>query len=228
MVRKIEQTDCHLGDKLKALRHDRGFNIKQASEATHLHAGAISAFEKGDYNKLPEGIYAKQFLRTYVRFLGGDEKYFLECFETERGTCDFIDPLLLPRQKARRSLFIVTPRILKSAGICLTLSLILAYLGFEIREILIPPQIEILNPGDGYSTDQAIISIKGRVFERADVLVNGEKVLLDKEGVFTSDIDLERGLNLITVEAKKRYSKVSIVHRRIILENENYDKLTKY
>jgi len=107
-------------------------------------------------------------------------------------------------------------------------SLILVYLGFEVREILVPPQIEILNPGDGFSTDQAIVSITGRVFERADVLINGEKVLLDKNGTFIADIDLEQGMNLITIEAKKRYSKISTVHRRIILENEISDKLTKY
>lgn len=218
MVRKIDHAKATFGQKLKALRHDRGLNVEQVAEATRIHPRIILALEADDFGHLPEPIYTRNFLRNYVRYLGGDENYFLQCFEDARGTCDLVDPMLLPREKVRRARFLVTPRIFKFAALGVVGCLILGYLGFEVRRILIPPMIEIVSPTDGLTTDSAMVTVKGKVFEQAEVLVNGEKILLNKDGTFSADVDLDRGLNLITVEAKKRYSQKSSVFRRVVLE----------
>lgn len=219
VVRKIEQAGASFGNKLKALRHDRGLNVTQLSEATHVHENVIRAFEADAFNALPEPIYARNFLRSLVRYLNGDERYFLQCFEDAHGTCDLVDPLLLPRQKVRRARFLVTPRIFRFAALGIAASLVLVYLGVEVHRILIPPTIEIAAPTDGLTTNSAIVTVTGRVFEQAEVEVNGEKILLNKDGSFAADVDLDRGLNLITVSAKKRYSQTSSVYRRVVLEN---------
>jgi cytoskeletal protein RodZ len=217
-IRRIEQSGTTLGEKLRALRHDRTYNIEQVATATHLHPSIIEALESNDYCQLPQGIYSRQFLRTYIRFLGGDEQYFLECFEAERGSCDFVDPMLVPRQKVRRARFIVTPRILKFLSLSAAMALVLVYLGFQVHAIITPPTIEIISPTDGLSTDSAIVSVRGRVFEESQVSVNGESILLNKDGTFMAEVDLRRGLNLITVEAKKRYSNTSTEYLRVVLD----------
>ncbi len=227
MVRKVKHASASLGQKLKALRHDRGLNVEQLASATHIHPRIILAFEADDFARLPEPIYSRSFLKTYVRYLGGDEKYFSQCFEDARGTCDLVDPMLLPRQKVRRARFLVTPRIFRSVAVGVVACLILTYLGFEVRRIVIPPTIEILGPVDGETTDSAIVTVTGKVFEQAEVMVNGEKILTDKNGTFVADVDLDRGLNLITVEAKKRYSQKSTVYRRVVLEDADNVALTK-
>lgn len=220
-VRKIEQAGASFGQKLKALRRDRGMNVAQVASATYIHPQIISALEADQFHKLPEPIYTRNFLRNYVRYLGGDEHYFLQCFEDVRGTCDLVDPMLLPREKIRRTRFLVTPRIFKSILLVGAACLVLAYLGFEVRRILIPPMIEIAAPTDGLTTDSAMVTVKGKVFERAEVIVNGKKILTNKDGTFAADVDLDRGLNLITVSSKKRYSQTSTVYRRVVLDNQN-------
>lgn len=217
-LRKVEQTGIGLGAKLKALRRDRGFNYEQAAQATRIPKAIIKALERNDFNALPASIYARRFLRTYVRFLGGDEEYFLECFNAERGTCDLIDPLLLPRRRARRALFLVTPRIFKAVSISASILIIFGYLGWEFYRIITPPTIEINSPLDGLATDRATIEVAGRVFEEAEVTVNGTPILLDRDGSFSVLVDLEFGLNLISIEAKKRYSQSSRVDRRVVFE----------
>lgn len=221
MIRKIEHAGASFGQKLKALRRDRGMNVAQAAEATYIHPRIISAMEADQFHKLPEPIYTRNFLRNYVRYLGGDEHYFLQCFEDAHGTCDLVDPMLLPREKVRRAHFLVTPRIIKSVLLAGVACLVLVYLGFEVRRILIPPVIEIASPTDGLTTGSAMITVTGKVFEQAEVIVNGEKILINKDGTFAADVDLDRGLNLITVEAKKRYSKTSTVYRRVVLDSQN-------
>ncbi len=219
MVRKIDQAGGSFGQKLKALRHDRGLNVELVAEATHIHPRIIKALEADNFSHLPEPIYTRNFLRNYVRYLGGDEKYFVECFDDARGTCDLVDPMLLPREKVRRARFLVTPRIFRFAALGVIGCLILGYLGFQVRRILIAPQIEISTPTDGLTTNSAMVTVKGKVFEQAEVMVNGQKILLSKDGTFSTDVDLDRGLNLITVEAKKRYSQTSTAFRRVVLDN---------
>lgn len=219
VVRKIEQAGASFGKKLKALRHDRGLNISQLSVATHVHENVIRAFEADAFHALPEPIYARNFLRTYVRYLGGDERYFLQGFEDARGTCDLVDPSLLPRQKVRRARFLVTPRIFRFLAVGLVATLVLVYLGVEVRRILIAPSIALTTPIDGLTTTFPLVVVSGNVFEQADVQINGEKILLNRDGSFSTNVDLNRGLNLISVSAKKRYSKTSTVYRRVFLED---------
>lgn len=217
-LRKIDGADASFGAKLKALRRDRGLNYDQAAEATRLPRRVLEAFEGDNFCLLPDSVYARRFLKTYVRFLGGDEAYFLDCFDHARGTCDFVDPLLLPRKKVRLVWFLVTPRIFRYAALGCVALLIFAYLGFEVKSIVTPPTIELVSPLDGSATDRATIEVAGRVFEEVEVLVDGEQILLNQDGTFVAEIDLERGLNLITIEAKKRYSRSSTVFRRVIFE----------
>lgn len=225
MLRKIEQTGVSFGAKLRALRRDRGLNYDQTAEATRLPRRIIEAFERDDFSALPESVYARHFLKTYVRFLAGDEAYFLDCFDQARGTCDFVDPLLLPRRMVRRAWFLVTPRIFRYVGFSAVALLIFGYLGFEVKRIVTPPSVEITMPYDGLATDDATVKVAGRVFEEAEVTIDGEQILLNQDGTFVAEVDLERGLNLITVEAKKRYSKTSRIDRRVVFE-EKFDDLS--
>jgi len=220
-LRKIDSAGASFGAKLKALRRDRGFNYDQAAQATRLGRGVIEAFEHDEFCLLPDSVYARRFLKTYVRFLGGDEAYFLDCFDHARGTCDFVDPLLLPRKKVRRAWFLVTPRIFRFVGLgCVALA-ILGYLGFEVKSIVTPPGIELATPNDGYATDKATIQVQGRVFEEVEVYVDGKQILLNQDGTFLAQVDLERGMNLISIEAKKRYSRSSTLYRRVIFEKSD-------
>ena len=71
-----------------------------------------------------------------------------------------------------------------------------------------------------------MVEVAGRVFEEAEVYIDGEQILLNQDGTFVAQVDLERGLNLITVEAKKRYSRTSRVDRRVVFEEKTDDLST--
>lgn len=218
-IRKIEHAGSTCGEKLKALRKERGKAIAEVAQSTRLHTNIIRAFEKDQYGKLPESIYARQFLKTYVDHLQGNTEYFLDCFDQERGTCDNLNAMRLPRERVRKSFFLVTPRIFRLTAISLGVIAVFTYLGFEVRNILVPPSIELVSPENGSVTDSAVIPVTGKTMESSEVYVNGELVLIENDGSFTTSVNLQKGLNTITVEAKKRYSQKARATRHIILED---------
>lgn len=209
-----------LGAKLKAVRAFSGWTLSELSAKTKIRKAFLKAFESGDYARLPDPVYARNFLKMYVRALGGDVAYFLEQFESECGTCDFTKNARLPRARARAWQFLVASRFVKVFVLALVGLGIVGYLGFQVRAIVSPPELLVYEPGDGILTDQALITVTGQAQEGASVQVNGVDVLLSKDGTFQTDVALERGLNVIAIESQKRYSRMNTQYRRVVLQQD--------
>ncbi|MBI4591944.1 helix-turn-helix domain-containing protein [Candidatus Uhrbacteria bacterium] len=224
VIRKFDYSES-LGKKLKSIRAAAGLTLSELSAATKIRKRFLQAFETGDYAKLPDPIYARNFLKIYVRALGGDIEYFLTQFETECGTCDFTKNSRLPRARARAFQFLVASRFVQVFTLSLVGLAIVGYLGVQVRAIISPPELVVFEPNDGTKTDEALISVTGQAQEGSRVQVNGVDVLLSKDGSFEADVALERGLNVIAIESTKRYSKPATEYRRVVLGE---DKTVSY
>ena len=219
-IRKFD-TARPLGETLKTLRKSAKVTLTELEKKTKIRRCYLEALEKNDYAHLPEPLYTRKFVKTYVTALGGNEKYFLERYEEERGTCDLISPTRLPRARARAIQFLVASKFLKICVIGIVALLLFSYLGLQMRAIVSAPALMITLPKDGWQTQQATVHVEGRVQENARVEINGDPVLLNEDGTFTHEVALRRGLNLVTIRAKKRYSRTSEVFRRVIFEQKN-------
>jgi transcriptional regulator with XRE-family HTH domain len=218
----IRQFDHHerLCDKLKALRKEAGLTLSQMETKTKINKTSIRHLESGAYDQLPDAIYTRNFLKVYLRVLRADEKYFLDLFEQERGTCDFVKQARLPRQRARPFRFLVASRFVKVGVFLLLAMCVVFYLGLQVQAILHPPELSILEPKDGSVTSDATILVTGTAEQDAGVQVNGTDVLLTKTGSFEVEVALERGLNIIKIESVKRYSRPSVEYRRVVLQQD--------
>jgi transcriptional regulator with XRE-family HTH domain len=217
VIRKLNDAET-LGQKLKALRLAAPFTLGEMSERCKVRRGYLEALESDQYNALPEPIYSRQYLKVYVQALGGDVEYFLERFDQERGTCDFTDAVRLPVQRTRASQFFVPTRFMKLGLVTVFTIALTSYLGAQMRAITAAPDITISGPVDGLTTNNAMVTVSGQVDDEVSVFVNGSEVLLGQDGSFQTDVALERGLNVITVEGSKRYSRSAKTYRRVILE----------
>ncbi len=187
---------------------------------TKIHKTSIRYLESGVYDKLPDSIYTRNFLKVYLRVLRADETYYLDLFEQERGTCDFVKQARLPRQRARAFRFLVASRFVKvGVFVCLALSVVF-YLGSQVQAIMSPPELSIVEPADGFITHDATILVTGLAEQDAAVRINGTDVLLTKSGSFEVEVALERGLNVIKIESVKRYSRPSVEYRRVVLQQD--------
>lgn len=219
-IRNLKQEE-RLGERIKTLRRQQNLTLKEIAEATKIQQKYLEAFENGRYELLPEPIYAKNFLKRYILTLRGDPNYFLSLFSEEIKRCDLIEPHRLPLKKTRAWAFFAPHRLWKILIGTLFFLIIVAYLGWQISSLLSPPKITVLEPLDGTEVSQATIIIKGLVDREAEIFVNGFKIIPDLNKNFTTSITLERGLNIITVEAKTKHSKMATVYRKVVLNQEN-------
>lgn len=207
-----------IGQELRSARQKRAVSLDEVSATTKIQKKYLIAIEENRWHDLPEPIYTRNFLKAYVQFLGKDPTYVLSRFKQERGCCDYTEGYKTPRQRVRRSRLMVTPRIFKLCVVCVLAIAVLSYLGFQIRSIVQPPTLFVETPKDGLTTNHPIISVSGKIEGEATVFVNKERVLPFANGTFTTEITLERGLNIITVEGEKRYSNPATLYRTVIFD----------
>lgn len=94
------------------------------------------------------------------------------------------------------------------------------YIGAQFLSLLSPPPLELFAPRPGLITSGSTIEVKGKTTPGATVKINGSPLALAQSGEFGTILVLNRGINTITVAAKRRYSKTTTIERQIlILEN---------
>ena len=220
IIRKFEK-ELKLGEKIKSLRKAANITIGEMENNTKISKTILKAFEAGDYTKLPEPIYARNFLKIIAKTLKTDETYFLDLYENECGACDYVQNARLPRQRTHALRFFVASRLVKIFFILFIALSLIGYLGLQIREIIKAPSLSISAPVDGLTTQDATIFVSGESELGSQVLVNGELVLLSTDGHFEQEVALERGVNVIMIEGAKRYSKKALLYRRVILDHKD-------
>lgn len=67
-----------LGALLRQAREQKGLSIGEVAERLKFSARRVEALENGDYQGLPEPVFIKGLLRTYIRFLELDEQAVAE------------------------------------------------------------------------------------------------------------------------------------------------------
>ncbi len=220
VMRKLDRVPQTLGEKLRALRRGQAVSLIMLEQATHIQHRYLEALERARYDELPEPLYTRNFIKAYARALGADETYFIELYEEESGRTDLLSPHRLPRERVRKGRFFVLPRLVTAGFIALAVFGIVGYLGWQVRGLLEPPTVVLDSPADGYATSTALLDVTGQV-EDDDVTlrINGEAVIIHDDNRFLSTVDLSRGLNVITIEAERRYSRTAVLYRRVVLEH---------
>lgn len=218
--RKLDDDQKTLGEQLRALRRGQAVSLEMMERDTQIRKSYLVALERGDYKELPEPLYARNFIKSYTRTLGADEGYFLELYEEECGQCDLITPMQTPRQKMRKGRLATWNRFVTYGLLSAVFLGVLSYFGWQVRSIISPPDVVIVSPIDRSLVSNPTIVVEGFVEEDTTVYVNGVQVVVNSDSTFNTQIDLAQGLNVISVEAERRYSKRSVIERRVVFEPE--------
>ena len=70
---------------LATIRKNRGISLEQIAQSTKIGVRSLEAIERGDFQKLPGGIYSTSYIRQYARAIDYDESALLAFYYRETG-----------------------------------------------------------------------------------------------------------------------------------------------
>lgn len=208
-----------LGERLKKLRLEQGKSLGEVQEAIKIQAKYLEILENGDFSKLPGDIYAKVWIRQYAAFLGVAADDFLTDYKLEKR---LNDKLGLAGQvidyKLNQGFFLWQPKNIRLLLVVLIIISVLGYLVWEIVDIISPPPVEIFSPPNNFTTAASQIQIDGQTEPEIELVINGERVLIDEQGRFQQTVNLVSGLNKLEISAKKKHSRSRYLEWNILRE----------
>lgn len=202
-----------LGAALRREREARGWTMLKAATVTHIRETYLTAIEEERLDALPEEPVRRNLVKRYIAALGSDER--LEALLASRLGVVTLRRPVHPPTKIRT---VLRPEQLKLAGLALVILALVGYLGSEAYQLTKPPALYLTEPSDGLEISIPTIAVRGTTVQNASIFVNEKPVLKDANGDFETTIDLARGVNIITVEARKKYSRPRTLYRTIIFE----------
>ena len=208
-----------LGHRLRQLREESGLNLETVSRELRVPAKHLEAIEQGAYDRLPGLVYARNFVRLYVRHVGLNEVAAMEKFDAEYKVITAARPAKHPLLAQRATTD--APWIQRHARAIFAIAVVLAalaFFGWQILRLFLPPQLIVSDPPNDIRTTKAQLIIKGQTAPGASVSMNNDAVEVNAAGAFQQEVDLQPGLNTIKIAAKKDRSGERVIVRQILYE----------
>ncbi len=219
---------------LKQAREESGLSRPAVAVRSKIPERYIAMFEDDvQGHNMPEDVYAKIYLKAYGKFLGFDANTLVDLYKKERARVAPAAPQERrapartssssgstrrhPTKSIPTSQMVVTPKIIQSALLGLAVVGFAAYFGIQVKKLIAPPDIALVSPQDGLVTEDRSLIVEGRTDSEVLLHINGKQVSPDADGKFKDTLDLQEGLNIITVTGAKKHSKEMSVTRRIIV-----------
>lgn len=210
-----------VGDILKAARQKENWTIEKVAHSLGIAVRYIKSLEINNYSALPGKIYTKNFIKKYAELLNLNPKSLLIQYLQEE------KKQIISAKDNTRSWFVQrlshlwsTPHFLRQAIALTVIAILLIYLGLELKGIFSPPPLNLINPLEGLVKTEANLLVKGWTSPETNVQINGREVVSNVKGLFEEQINLQLGLNVITVTAIKKHGQSTTVVRNVIYNNK--------
>lgn len=226
MPRRATTTTHIVADSVGALlaqaRAEKAVTCAEIARRTKIPERYLTLFENDAHGDLADDIYTKIYLKAYGKFLGFETGALLEHYRRERvralgqARVDVGPRKMHPSQSIPGGQLVVTPRIVQAALLGIVAVGVLVYFGVQLTKIVTPPTIVLSSPAEGLVTTNRTVSVEGTTESEVALVINGKSISPDETGRFKDSLDLQEGLNVITIVGTKKHSKSMTVTRRII------------
>lgn len=210
-------TEVRAGEKLKAARLEKNIHLEDVAKKLHIRSDYLQALENEEYSRLPAGLYGRQFLKEYCQYLHLDLKQILPLTpftDTKEESNPFSQKIL------RSWRFLVFPKIIRNAVFILLFCVCLLYLLIYFRRLISPPNLEVIYPERNLVINEALIEVRGQSDPETEVQINNTVIMSSQDGSFVQEVKLKQGLNNLTISAKKKYGRESVIQRQILVEDK--------
>ena len=203
-----------VGEMLRKRREETGITLKQIEKEIRVREKFLRFIEENDWQYFASKVYIIGIIKTYSNALGLDPAKMLAYF---RRDYEKHEDLRFKKRVNDSSFNLETKKIIMGvvAGIILIFS---AYFTYQVKLYLTPPSITILKPDQTTLRNMEKVQIMGKTEKEANIVIFGDKVFVDSEGVFTYDFPLKKGQNTFIIEVTGANGKKSILKKQFLLE----------
>lgn len=209
-----------LGDHLRKARTQRGISIDQVADALRIRKAYIEAIERSDYTALPSGVFVKNYIRKYAKYLQLGKHTIEELLQEELTVyADNPDIPTLTRHLTKQPLKVF--QVVAAVAILLVALSVGIYFLIEISNISQPPDLSINEMSSRVEFDQRFVTVVGKTAPEASVTINGQAVSVTADGSFEQVMTLQTGSNVFKIVAKTKRSKENIQYKQIVVEEQS-------
>lgn len=200
-------------EQFRAARVHRRWTIDRAAQELSIAPMYIQAIEEGRWSALPQGLYARQFVRSYAELLHLDRSEvatFMD--ETVGAAWTSLERRQLDVPQIPHVSF--SPwRFVRAAGVCIVLGVVGFYFWTFAGTMLEAPLLRVDSPAPALVVSQPTIHIRGVSDAEAQLSVNGIAVPLLPDGRFDAPLVLLEGQNTIRIVAERKQRKSNVIER---------------
>lgn len=218
---KIHLDSETTAEQLRTARQQKKLKLENVAKKLNINLKYLKALESGNYDKLPAGTYGKNFLREYCLFLGLDYNEILKLFEHEISIGQKKGPSIFSGQIVKKRFLWAVPKLIRNIVIVVLIAICLIYLNFYLRNINSQPRLNISNPPEYLVTSARTIEVIGSTEIGVNIKINGESTLTDAVGSFSQMINLNSGINTITITAERKFGRANEIKRQVLVKEEN-------
>lgn len=80
-ITTVSDTRDGPGQRLRRIRQSKNLELSKVATELHLRVPVLQSLESDAFDRLPEPVFVRGYLRSYARYLGVDERPILECYQ---------------------------------------------------------------------------------------------------------------------------------------------------
>lgn len=210
-----------VGQILKQTRIRNHIALDDVEKHTRIRKKYLQAIEDNNFDRLPGRTYIIGFIENYCDYLNLDTHRVLAIFRREYP--QYNQPPILPKGLREPPVvsFAITPRIAAVTASIVLLLVFFTYLLNEYRFIAFAPALSIDQPRNGQIIQGKMITVRGKSDTDTEVRINNQLINTQPDGSFSVAINLNIGINTITVQSRNKFGKEAIIQRTIEIKGES-------
>ncbi len=200
-----------IGQILGNARTNKKYSYQKLEKITKIKSSFIVAIEDENWQTLPGFATVLGFVKSISSALDIDEKMAVAILKRDYPPKKIsINPN--PDISSKPSW---NPKLTFKLGVGLVVLIILGYLTFQYVKFISPPRVEVVSPIEGQLVDGDFVLVFGSTETDVKITVDNQPVLIDKDGKFSTNIEISPNTTKIIIRAISRSGKETVIERKI-------------
>lgn len=207
--------DRTVGNILREARQRRRLTLTAAALATRIPRRHLAALEEGNLVIFRAEVYARGAFTAYAKYLDVYADKNQHAFQrVVSGAREFV-PLRVhtPRPWLAAA---ITPRWVLAAAVAALAAALSGYIIWQAASFFRLPDLKLTQPASSVVSDPHL-TVSGHADPQARVAVNGQEVVTDGQGSFTTTLTLHSGINVLQVAATNAAGRTRTLTQDVLL-----------